>query len=191
MKRTILSANVVIIVLLVLSSLINAGLGRKVQLLQRELQTYANKSSGANVIGMKLTDLNVKDIDGNPTKLDFTQTSTPTLIYVFRPTCGWCAKNLPNIKELDRALHSNGKARIIGVSLDDQGLKQYVQGAQLGFPVYRNVPDSDVVRLNIGGTPQTIMVSNATIVHNWQGAYSGDNLKDIQSTFGVKLPGLP
>ncbi len=185
-----MGTNTILIILVVLSSIINVGLGRKVQTLQRVMQSSANKSSIPAIVGARLTSLDVKNIDGHSMNLTFDQSATPTFIYVFRTTCGWCAKNLSNIKELDRLLRLSGKGQIIGLSLDDQGLKTYVQNAQLPFPIYEDLTSSEVARLGLGGTPQTLVVSNGTIVHNWKGAYSGSLLNEIQSTLGVKLPCL-
>jgi hypothetical protein len=111
-------------------------------------------------------------------------------MYVFRPGCGWCAKNLNNIKELNRQLGAIGKYRIVGVALDETGLKEYIQQTQMNFPVYSGISSDDVARLALGGTPQTIVVSNGQVTHSWSGAYGGEVLKDVEATLGIKLPGM-
>ena len=190
MKRDIINANTPLFVLLCLSSLVNVGLGRKVQVLQRAMRASIAKASAPDIVGARLISLSVKDIEGRSKYLAIDTAAAPLFIYVFRPTCGWCAKNLANIKALDGSLRSSNKGQVIGLSLDDQGLKTYIQSAQLPFPVYTDLASADIARLGLGGTPQTIVVSHGTVVHNWRGAYSGALLKEIDSTLGMTLPGL-
>jgi len=78
--------------------------------------------------------------------------------------------------------------RLIGISLDDHDLKQYVDSRNLSFPVYSNVVEGDQVRLGMGETPQTILIANDTVVRNWAGAYSSDTKKEIEATLGIKFP---
>jgi len=63
----------------------------------------------------------------------------PTVLYIYRPTCGWCAKNLQNIKELAQHVQQTG-GRVIGLSLETDGLEQYVQKSDMGFPSYTDIP---------------------------------------------------
>lgn len=139
---------------------------------------------------MKLPELRLINTNGQLTTLTFTRTDPPTILYVFRPGCGWCAKNLNNIKEMSRQLGSTGRYRIIGISLDENGLKEYLQKSQLNFPVYSGMSGDDRARLAMGGTPQTIQVANGTVVQAWAGAYSGEVAKDVEAAFGIRLPGL-
>ncbi len=42
----------------------------------------------------------------------------------------------------------------------------------------------------MGGTPQTLMIADGVVVRNWEGAYTPDLQKEIESTLGIKLPGM-
>jgi len=191
MKYPAISANVALTILLAFSALMNISLGYRVQTQQRDLHALEERmSKERSIIGVKLADLHVKNIDGQLTTIQFTQADPPTIIYVFRPGCGWCAKNLSNIKELSRQFGDNGKYRIIGIALDENGLKAYMQGTQLNFPVYTGISSDDVTRLAMGGTPQTIVISNGQVTHSWSGAFSGEVLEDVEATLGIKLPGI-
>ncbi len=191
MKLPAISANTVLTILLAFSAVTNLALGYRVQKQQLDRRAFeAQISKEKSIIGVKLAELPVKGTDGKLTKLQFTQTDPATIIYVFRPGCGWCAKNLSNIKELSRQLGANAKYRIIGITLDENGLKEYMQRTQLNFPVYSGVSSYNIARLAMGGTPQTILVSNGQVTHNWSGAYSGEVLKDVETTLGIKLPGM-
>jgi hypothetical protein len=188
MKSNNSYGNIALTVLLLSSAFLNVGLSYKVHHQQKDLMAL-HGSKLPDLTGTKLSALDVKDLKGNPVQLTFTESDPPTLIYVFRPTCGWCTMNLPNIKAMQTALHANAKFRLIGISLDEQGLGEYVQKAQLDFPVYSNVSPDEKVRYQMGGTPQTLMIVNKTVVRNWAGAYYGDLLKEIQATLGLRLPG--
>ena len=80
--------------------------------------------------------------------------------------------------------------RLIGISIDDHDLKQYVESEHFTFPVYSNVAPDERARLAMGGTPQTLMIADGVVVRNWEGAYTPDLQKEIESTLGIKLPGM-
>lgn len=177
-------------ILLIGSAALNVGLAHKVQEQRSMLYTLSGGNSEARIIGTSLTHLHAFDLNGKQTDITFTRDGNPTLLYVFRPTCGWCARNLPNLKALQSTAERQ-HFRLIGLSLDPQHLQEYVQSKGLTFPIYSDASPSELVRLDMGATPQTILVAHSTVVRNWGGAYTPEVKKEIESTLGVTLPGIP
>lgn len=81
--------------------------------------------------------------------------------------------------------------RMLGLSLTQSGLQEYVEAHGINFPTYV-IGDMESVRsLDLGSTPQTLVVSSdGKIEKNWIGAFSGELHRDVETYFQVKLPGL-
>jgi hypothetical protein len=168
-----------ILILLVISATINVALARKVQSANAKLEKITQPKA---LSGVRLDRLQVSTQRGEPSYVDFTKDAIPTLLYVFRPSCGWCNKNLDNVHELARASAANRNFQIVGISLDEEGLQDYVKTADLNFPIYTNIRKDDIQRLGLGATPQTLLISGGTIKQDWSGAYSGELLKQVDQT---------
>jgi hypothetical protein len=112
----------------------------------------------------------------------------PTVLYVFTPTCGWCERNLDNIRALRS--QSTGRYEFIGVSLTPDGLDDYLKRAELGMRIV--IGDDGFRRLyKIASTPTTIVVSAQGKVEGvWAGAYQKDLGKAVEQFFMARLPGL-
>ena len=119
--------------------------------------------SGEQLPSLKLKPLNNEDID-------IAWTGQPTLVYVFKPDCRWCTKNLPAARTLID--HASGY-RIVGLSLASGGLRDYLHTNRITFPVYLSSGARASKALKIFGTPTTIVVSG-----------SGK----VESTFGFRFP---
>jgi peroxiredoxin len=175
--------------MLVASILLNIGLTYKLHQEQRSLLNLKGLGFHTYVLGAAVNEIHATDLDGKAATISFAKNDSPAIVYVFRPGCGWCMKNLPNL----RAMAASAPARhfrLIGISLDDNGLKQYVESQHFTFPVYSDVAPDERVRLAMGGTPQTLMIANGAIVRDWQGAYTPELQKEIEATLGIKLPGV-
>lgn len=166
--------------LLFMSLLANVGMAWKIR---RLLNPHI-----VAVTGVRLAPFIASNIDGKPQLVTFDGT-TPTVLYVLNPNCGWCARNLQNIRELAAARKDSD--RFIGISLNDPNLKEYVKKSQLGFPVVSIAGYSSIKELPLGVTPETIVVSpTGQVIKNWLGAYAFGQEKEVEKYFGVKLPGL-
>jgi len=144
---------------------------------------------GANIVGHVLPTLTATDVDGVQAKLEWSVKGTSTVLYVFTPTCHWCKQNLANIKHV--AQIGGPTYHFIGLSLTDKGLKEYVQSANLGFPVYSGIDRKYLAELGLGSTPQTIIVSSGgRVSKSLLGAYTGRNATEIESLFHTHLPGM-
>jgi len=137
--------------------------------------------------GTKLNPVTVTDIAGVQQTISYAE--KPTVFYVLSPKCEWCERNTQNILTL--ANLKSADFRFVGVSLDDDNLNQYVEDHHFNFPVYKNPSAESVRELGLKPTPQTIVVSREGLVlKNWIGVFGGRSQGDVETYFGVHLPGL-
>jgi hypothetical protein len=177
-----------------IGSLLAAALLSNAVLLLR----VAKLSEGLSPVGRSTDDLRPGDVvpslsatklDGTPTTVEYGDVSVPTILYVFTPQCGWCKRNLENVKTIARA--ATGHYRIIGVSLTSMELPRYLETHPLGFEVIHHIGPTVPRDYKLGGTPQTIVISpDGHVLKNWKGAYSDSLQRDVERYFGVTLPGL-
>lgn len=176
----------IVTTLLLSSASINVLLARKVQRLTRVVDLI--RADAKLAIGASVPPIAVKALDGHPLAINYDPTDPPTLLYVLTPSCGWCIKNLANIKALAEQAHT--RFRIIGLSLSSDNLRDYVISANLTFPVYE-ISAEGARAYKLGGTPQSLVISpDGKVLKNWGGAYTGTVQKEIEEYFGVRLPGL-
>ena len=140
-------------------------------------------------VGVSAPDITAKNLAGADEKISFKEGDKPSIIYVFSPSCVWCNRNQENLKTIiasKRATH-----RIIGVSLASEGVKEYVAKHNFDFPVYVNPTPDTVKAYNLGGTPQTIVISSSgKVEQNWEGAFVGEIKSNVEKYFGIALPGI-
>jgi peroxiredoxin len=146
-------------------------------------------SLGAPPTGILVKSIQVKDLEGHPMSISFTTSKLPSVIYVFRPACSWCAKNMLNLRTLVAAKSS--EFRFLGISLQDQGVSEYVRTNELTMPIYTGPDAAAIKELRLNPTPQTVVIDvNGRVIKNWAGAYQGATEKEVESYFAVRLPGL-
>lgn len=179
--------NVVLLILLVASLSLNVYLGVKVK--EFEGQPLNAPSSSQLPIGIPIPPLSLTNMQGEKETVTFAGSEKPTVIYVFKPLCSWCDRNLANIKAL--ALSQAQSHRFIGISLSNELLREYVEVHKLNFPVYTDLPPKLARTLGLGSTPHTLIVStDGKLTSNWIGAYGGPLEKQVQDYFNVVLPGV-
>jgi peroxiredoxin len=185
---------VVTISLLICSVVLNVMLARETRKLRARVLTFrtevlAIKAEQSLAAGTVLPPIEAKDLDGHPKTVEYNSSDLPTVLYVFTPPCGWCAKNISNVKTL--AEETRGRYRTIGLSLSSTGLREYVNKNGLEFPIFTDLPPQVVLSYRLGGTPETLLVSNAgKLIREWKGAYTGSTKKEIEEYFKLELPGL-
>lgn len=175
--------DVFVMLLLVASLCLNVYLGLKVR------QATVAQNPAQLVPGMQVAPVTALGADGKPLTISYDATNKPTVIYVISPSCIWCKRNQANIDMLAETKAND--FRFIGLSLAEDGLKEYVDEHRLKFPVYAGVTKETVQSLGLGGTPQTIVVSSeGKVLKVWSGAYLENMQPDVEAFFGTKLPGL-
>jgi AhpC/TSA family len=181
----------VVLVLLVLAVLENLFLGVGVWRLSAVKTSPPPAPELAAVgpaIGSTLPALDAERFNGTREQVKFGADGRPTLIYVFSPSCGWCAKNLNNLKTLLSAVTTSH--RVIALSLEAE-VQEYIEKTALQAPVYIRPSDKMFGPYGLGPTPLTLVVApDGTVIKSWVGAYSGDVKKEVESYFQVKLPGF-
>jgi len=175
------------IVLLVASVSLNVIQATRIGGLRSVIRTLRGEAQLA--VGTSVPPMAVHDLRGQPTEVRFDGVDTPTVVYVFSPTCGWCARNLNNIKTL--ADQAGGRYRFVGVSLVEKDLQTYVERSGLTFPVFMKPDASSLKAFKLGGTPETVVVApDGRVLKVWPGAFSEASHADVERFFKVVLPGL-
>jgi len=135
--------------------------------------------------------MEVKSLDGSPASVSYDGAST-TVLYVFSVSCHWCEQNLDNIKTLSASFP--GRYRFIGLSLDHDdpaAIREYASKNGLNFPIYYEPSLATRKSYRLGGTPHTTVVSpDSKVLNDWAGAYNGELRPEVESFFGVALPGM-
>jgi peroxiredoxin len=114
--------------------------------------------------------------------------SMPTVLYHFSPSCTWCERNWDNVRAF--VLQSHDRYRFVGISTTAV-TTAFMQARHLDFDVATNVAADVARRYALGGTPQTIVVSaDGRILKVWAGVYAGRQAQQVETYFGLRLPGL-
>jgi peroxiredoxin len=180
-------ALIAVTIALCVSVTFNALLAHKVRLV-----TYAKAariSEHQLSVGTIVPPLTANRLDGQKDAISYRDTTQPTVLYIFTPSCGWCARNMENLKTLlDK---DGGQYRFIGLSLSADTLPEYVAKNELRLPVYSDLSPEALKTYKLGSTPQTIVISpEGKVLQDWVGAYVGDQKSQVEAFFHVNLPGL-
>ena len=184
------SHSAILTVLLACSVGLNVLLARRVHMLSNLSHLQQLKlNSPALVPGSIAPAFSARDIADKKVSLNYADSESPTVIYLYSPDCHWCERNLQNIRVL--ADNTHGRFRFVGVSQTDKNLQTYLSRNDLPFQSYHSPPDEVKIAYGFYSTPSTVVVSPAgKILQYWRGAYSGDLQTEVEQFFQVKLPGL-
>lgn len=140
-------------------------------------------------IGDSVAPFRVSNLDGQQEVISYQNNQQAVVLYVFTPSCIWCTRNLDNLRAL--VLNKKDSYRFVGISLVDEGVKDYVSKNNMNLPVYSALSDEMKQDYKLGGTPQTLVISpDGKVLQNWEGAYTGQQQSEIERFFDVTLPGL-
>src|SRR5690349_10242991 len=113
----------------------------------------------------------------------------PAILYTFSPSCTWCERNLANARLL--ATSSAPSYAFVAVALGEEGLGAYVEQRGLEWTIVKDVPPEVRLAYKMFSTPYTVVIDPSyTVLHAWRGAFGGTVARDVENSFGVKLPGL-
>jgi peroxiredoxin len=173
-------------VLLLASVAVNVIQSYRISTLRSRLE--ALESEHELRIGSNVPDIIGLTPEGKTQTLHFQDASLPTVLYVFTPQCGWCKKNLPNPHALIDG--SGDRYRLVGISLSRQDLQEYLAKEKLGVPVYTDIKPEVRSAYQMGGTPETIVISpDNKIMRVWHGAYENGVRQEIEKFLQIQLPG--
>jgi hypothetical protein len=165
---------------------LNVALAVKVKVQRSRIAYLSNPKP---IEGQQLPTILAKTLEGRAGVVDFRPEGPPTILYVFSPSCHWCARNLQNLRSVRDAL--GGRFRFIGLSLSKKDLSAYVARTGLSFPVFTEPSDASSLAYHFSETPETWVISGSgKLKKRWAGAWTGDTQKEIESFLGVALPGL-
>jgi hypothetical protein len=175
------------LLLLIPSVILNVALAQKIK---SQRYRIAYLSSEGPQVGAAALPIEVMDLRGTRHVIAYSDSSLPTVLYVFSPSCHWCAQNVSNLKSLGAAV--SDKYRFVGISLTTQGLKEHLREVMPdNFLIYTSPSETATVAYRFGGTPETLVVSReGKVIKRWRGAWTGDSKADIENFFQHPLPGL-
>jgi len=156
-------------------ALIRQNHSLKAQLSQVPLGTEA--PPGAHV-----SDLRGFDVQGKPVSITYQGDTRKVLLFVFSPTCSFCAENWPNwwriFSELDR-----NTVLPAAVDVTATVTPEFINQHQMtGIPVLAQVDPRAVVEYHFHLTPQTILVgADGKVEKVWSGVLSAANMAEIQT----------
>lgn len=156
-------------------------------------QRWLNTRTGSSIpqpftVGESLpSSLALKTPEGKAVTLTWKEEKRPTFLYIFQPSCIWCARNLGALRAVT---NHPGNYRFVGLSVNAKGVRNYLSNNNLGFPVFVSSPATQLDKvLRVYATPETIIVSDSgKVTHIWLGAYGGKKKSEIEKLFGVSLP---
>jgi peroxiredoxin len=187
LKQPRLLGFIILAAFLVCSLAINLLLSRRVASFRRLVT--AMKSERRLGEGDKVPPLAARDPEGKSVLFDYKGIDRPTVVFVISPSCGWCTKNVMNMRALVEK--ASDRYRFVGFSLSSDKLLSYVKENKLEFPIYTDLPYIPTRDYKLGGTPETFVVSpNGEVMKIWSGAFADATQKDIEAYFGVSLPGI-
>lgn len=181
---------IILSVLLLCSAVLNVVLARRIKNFNYAIAYLKTELSSARGLrpGDMAPTIQAKDMNGQPATLTHLESDSPSIVYVFTPSCAWCVRNLDNVRTLFIQTKSN--YRFIGLSLSSNGLREYVSQYGLEFPVYSD-PIGATASAYKGGTPRTLVISSqGKILESWFGAYTGEIQQQVERYFKTRLPGV-
>lgn len=126
-------------------------------------------------LGTEIQELKASTSDGVPVSIALPPRQS-SLIYVMSPRCTWCDRNHHNVLALARL--NQDKVRLIGISVLQPGLKEYLERFRLPFPVYSVERDS--LQTSLKSTPQLVLVGpDGKVSKVWPGLLSAADLLDV------------
>ncbi len=141
-------------------------------------------------VGALVPPIIATDLDGRRATVAYAGSNRLTVLYFFSPECGWCARNLDNVKALLKAKSED--SNFIGLCLSQGGLADYVHTNKLEIPILTGLSRETIAAYKLSGTPQTLVISpEGRVVKNWPGAWINKQKSDIEAFFHVSLPGIP
>jgi peroxiredoxin len=177
------SADPVLLSLLACSLAGNVWLG--VELIRRPASSAAPAQL---TVGETVPPFEAQHLNGKATRVEFGLENANTVLYVFTPSCQWCARNLTNVKAVAAAAGST--FRFVAVSLDPN-VGDYVQSNQIRFPVLVRPSAATSDTYHLGTVPYTVIVSPAgRVLRVWRGAYTNRVAPEVEQALGISLPGL-
>lgn len=139
-------------------------------------------------VGTIVDSLQLLTVTGDHVNLPIAKRERPAVLYVFTPTCKWCAKNVDNIQHFFAA--TRDRYDYVGLSLTSSGLKEYLDRTRLNFQVYVVEKNQISQGINLTLTPETLVFDrDGRLQRVFDGYYTPETSKAISSYFGLNRDG--
>lgn len=141
-------------------------------------------------VGQQLPALTGQAPGGASAIVSYAPGAAPVVLYLFRPDCPWCERNLDNLQAL--LGNERQRYRLVGVSLDKTGVRAYLRRHELHFDrVIVSVTPKEISAYDLVVTPTTLVISGqGRVLQAWYGAYSPALQRAIENYFRIRLPGI-
>ncbi|HKH98458.1 MAG TPA: TlpA disulfide reductase family protein [Candidatus Sulfotelmatobacter sp.] len=170
--------------LLAMSVFLNVFLARKVAFLR--VQNKVLVDSDQLQVGSPVPPLTGSSPSGTPMSVRFGDVRIPTVLYIFSPQCGWCAKNIENFRSL--ISQAGTGYRVVGLSTTRQDLDDYLSRERLILPVFASLDSVLIAAYHVNSTPTTIVISpDGKVLRVWTGAYQDGLRHEVEAFLGVHL----
>ena len=182
MKWNILLAACCLLLLGLNIALITQNHSLKAQLAQEPLTTAAPA-------GTQVHDLRGFDVQGKPLLVSYRgEIRRKVLLFVFSPTCRFCAENWPNwwrvFSELDRNAVQPAAVDVTATATADF----IAQHQMTSMPVFVQVDPKAVPEYHFHLTPQTILVgADGKVEKVWSGVLTPRDISELESLASVVI----
>lgn len=133
--------------------------------------------------------LRLRDREGKPATIGFSNDARPTVVYLLDPKCGWCERNAANIVAL--AEQAGARFRFVGVATKESGLGEFLRRYPVPFEVFSQPDEATRSAYRMGAVPRTMVISTTGELEvDFPGAYLPFLQEEVQRYFGARLPGL-
>jgi thiol-disulfide isomerase/thioredoxin len=118
-----------------------------------------NKSLDINLNGINTQSINLSSLKGKV-----------ILINIFQTDCPACQAEIPSLNKLYDHYKNNNNVKIIGISLNSDGLHSFINYYKIQYPIY-TINQSDLSKLGgVAYTPTTILIDkNGNTVERFVG----------------------
>jgi len=135
--------------------------------------------------GTHVPDLAGHDLDGKPISIAYGNDQRKVLVFVFSPTCGFCAENWPKWWQVFPALN-RAAVRPVAVDVSSSVTRDFIAQHQMtDMPVVAQADPKTLVRYQFRLTPQTILVdAEGRVEKVWSGVLDESNVAEIERMAG-------
>ncbi|MBU3942995.1 TlpA family protein disulfide reductase [Patescibacteria group bacterium] len=118
-----------------------------------------NKVSGALGIGDMAYDFSTEDSFGSKITLSEFRNKRPVLLVFWATWCGYCAKELPDMKEFVQKYQDRIQVIIIASGEEEKTVKEYIQEKDINFRIFLDKNRKIWSQYAVRGTPSHFLIN--------------------------------
>ena len=139
--------------------------------------------------GYVLDKFQAKNLNNEDVILSYSSDSRKEILYFFRPSCGFCKKQMTYWKDLASSINSQ-EYRIVAITTetDTQTIKNYLAKYEVKNWDVFIIDEKQAEKADLLATPITVVVNNKGIVEKvWTGMWQSDDIKSAGKYFATNL----